>query len=61
MNFIEEIKNKAKKEIKTIVLPEAEDIRTLQAVSKVEQEGFAKTILIGNKENTENSLNPLQK
>ena len=44
MNFIGEIKNKAKKEIKTIVLPEAEDIRTLQAVSKVEQEGFAKKI-----------------
>lgn len=53
MDFIEQIKSKAKKEIKTIVLPEAEDIRTLQAVSKVEQEGFAKTILIGNKENTE--------
>ena len=53
MNFIEEIKKKAKEQIKTIVLPEAEDIRTLQAASKVEAEGFAKTILIGNKEKTE--------
>ena len=29
MSFIEEIKNRAKKEIKTIVLPEASDIRTI--------------------------------
>ena len=34
MNFIESIKNRAKKEIKTIVLPEAEDIRTLKARSE---------------------------
>lgn len=53
MNFIEEIKKKSKSQIKTIVLPEAEDIRTLQAASKVEKEEFAKTILIGNKEKTE--------
>ena len=31
MNFIESIKERARKEIKTIVLPEAEDIRTLKA------------------------------
>ena len=31
MNFIENIKNRAKQEIKTIVLPEAEDLRTLKA------------------------------
>ena len=31
MNFIENIKERARKEIKTIVLPEAEDIRTLKA------------------------------
>ena len=29
MAFIEEIKKRAKQDIKTIVLPEAEDIRTL--------------------------------
>ena len=32
MSFIDDIKLRAKKEIKTIVLPEAEDIRTLKAV-----------------------------
>lgn len=31
MSFIEQIKQRAKKDIKTIVLPEAEDIRILEA------------------------------
>lgn len=53
MNFIEGLKQKAKTEIKTIVLPEAEDIRVLTAASQVEKEGFAKIILIGNKEKAE--------
>ena len=48
MNFIEEIKNKAKQNIKTIILPEAADIRTLQAADKICKEEFAKIILIGN-------------
>lgn len=34
MSFIEEIKTRAKKNIKTIVLPEAEDIRVLEATRK---------------------------
>ncbi len=51
MNFIEQIKERAKKEIKTIVLPEAEDIRTLEATNMVIKEGYAKIILIGNEEN----------
>ena len=50
MSFIEDIKNRAKKDIKTIVLPEAEDIRTLKATERVMQEGYADIILIGNKE-----------
>lgn len=54
MSFIEEIKNKAKSQIKTICLPEAEDIRVLEAAAKVEKEGFAKVILIGNTEKTKN-------
>lgn len=53
MNFIDSIKERAKSEIKTIVLPEAEDVRVLEAASKVENEGFAKIMLIGNKEKTE--------
>ena len=35
MSFIEKIKEQAKKEIKTIVLPESEDIRTLEATEIV--------------------------
>ncbi len=48
MTFIEAIKEKAKKEIKTIILPESEDLRVLEGASKVLKEGFAKIILIGN-------------
>ena len=50
MSFIEEIKTRAKQDIKTIILPEAEDKRVLEAASKVIRQGFAKIILIGNKE-----------
>lgn len=62
MNFIDSIKERARKEIKTIVLPETEDIRVLQAAEKVMKEGFANIILIGNKEQTlklakENNIN----
>ena len=49
MSFIEDIKIKAKSNIKTIVLPESEDIRVLKATAQIEQEGFAKIILIGDK------------
>lgn len=48
MSFIEEIKQKAKQDIKTIALPEANDIRTLEATEMVLNEGFANVILIGN-------------
>ena len=50
MNFIEEIKERARKDIKTIVLPEATDMRTLVAADKVCKEGFANVVLIGDKE-----------
>ena len=53
MSFIEEIKQRAKQEIKTIVLPEAEDVRTLEATEQVLKEGYAKIILVGNKEKIE--------
>ena len=48
MSFIEDIKKRAKKEVKTIILPEAEDKRVLEAATKVTKEGFAKVILLGN-------------
>lgn len=50
MSFIEEIKERAKSDIKTIVLPEATDIRVLEATDKILKEGFAKVILIGNED-----------
>ena len=50
MNFIESIKDRAKQQIKTIVLPEAEDIRTLKATETVLNEKYAKIILIGDEE-----------
>lgn len=62
MSFIDEIKERAKTNIKTIVLPEAEDIRVLEATQKILNEGFAKVILVGNEENIfkkakENNIN----
>ncbi len=62
MNFIDTIKQKAKKNIKTIVLPEATDVRILKATQKICEEEFAKIILIGNKEEilkiaNENNIN----
>ena len=49
MSFIEQIKQRAKQEIKTIVLPEATDVRILEAAEMI-NEGYAKVILIGNEE-----------
>lgn len=48
MSFIDGIKEKAKKNVKTIILPESEDERTIRAAAKVLEEGIAKLILIGN-------------
>ena len=50
MSFIEEIKNRAKEDKKTVILPEAEDKRVLEAASKVIKQGFAKVILLGDEE-----------
>lgn len=50
MSFIDEIKQRAKQDIKTIVLPESNDVRTLEATMQVLKEGFADIILVGNKE-----------
>lgn len=50
MSFIDQIKQRAKNEIKTIVLPEATDARILEAAEIVRNEGYAKVILIGEEE-----------
>lgn len=50
MSFIETIKQRAKQNIKTIVLPEGNDIRTIEAAKVALEEGYANIILIGMKE-----------
>ena len=47
MSFIEDIKIKAKKQIKTIVLPEGNDIRILKAASMVFKDEYANLIILG--------------
>ncbi|MDD2641213.1 MAG: phosphate acetyltransferase [Arcobacteraceae bacterium] len=48
MGLIDSIKENAKKELKTIVLPEPEDERVLKATQQVLAEKTAKVVLIGN-------------
>lgn len=50
MNFLKNIKERAKAAGKTIVLPETGDIRTLKAADMILSEDIAKIILIGNKD-----------
>ena len=50
MSFIENMKNKAKANIKTIALPEATDLRVLNAAQTILKEGFANIVLLGNEE-----------
>ena len=47
MNFIEEIKNKARQDVKRIVLPEASDIRTIKAAATALDERYADIVLLG--------------
>ncbi len=54
MSFIDDIKSKAKKDIKTIVLPESDDERVVLGGVKVIGEGFAKIVFIGKEEKIKN-------
>ncbi len=47
MNFIESIKQRARKNIKTIVLPESSDVRVIKAAEIATKEKYAKIILLG--------------
>ncbi|OPX44240.1 phosphate acetyltransferase [Ruminiclostridium hungatei] len=49
MNFLEQIVSRAKSEIKTIVLPESTDIRTIKAAAMIQEQGIANVILVGNR------------
>ena len=48
MTFIDGIKQRAKENIKTIILTESEDVRVLKAAEKVKKEDYANIILIRN-------------
>lgn len=50
MSYIEVIKDKARRDKKTIVLPETTDKRTLIAAAHIIEEGIANIIMIGNRE-----------
>lgn len=46
--FTDKLKARAKAELKTIVLAEGEDMRTVEAAAMVLKEGYAKIIILGN-------------
>lgn len=50
MDFIKEILEKAKKDIKTIVLPEGDEVRTIKAAEIIHSEKIAKLIMLGDEE-----------
>lgn len=54
MSFIDNVKKEAAKDIRTIVLPESEDLRILEATEIVQKEGFANIVLIGNPDEINN-------
>ena len=54
MTFIDAMKEKARKDIKNIVLPEADDVRVLKATEMVLNEGFANIMLIGGTDEIKN-------
>ncbi len=47
MNFTEKLKDRAREQLKKIILPEGMDERTLKATEIILEEGFAEIILIG--------------
>lgn len=59
MGFIDTIKAKAKSDLKTIVLPESEDDRTIFAAATVVKEGFALPIILGAEEDVKASAERL--
>ncbi|NJD91567.1 MAG: phosphate acetyltransferase, partial [Geobacter sp.] len=48
MHLMDVIKDKAKKDLKTVVLPESYDERMLFAAEKIVEQGLAKVVILGN-------------
>ncbi|MFR3878686.1 MAG: phosphate acyltransferase, partial [Collinsella sp.] len=46
-DFLNRMKSAAKADLKTIVLPEGEDPRTIVAANKIIEEGLAKLVILG--------------
>lgn len=59
MDLLEKIKQNAKKNLQRIVLPEADDDRTLQAADIILDEGLAEIILIGKEDDIKNKASKL--
>ncbi len=47
MGFIDSVKDKARKSVKTIVLPEGDERRTVRAAAIIRDEGIARPVLLG--------------
>jgi len=54
MSMVDDIKKKAQSKLMTIVLPEGDEPRTVQAAKIIKDEGLAKPVLLGKKEAIEN-------
>lgn len=50
MNFLKQTIERAKADVKTIVLPESTDIRVIKAASIVLEKGIANVVLVGNRD-----------
>ncbi|HKL48801.1 MAG TPA: phosphate acyltransferase, partial [Desulfuromonadales bacterium] len=48
MHLVDQIKEKARKNVQTVVLPEGYDDRMVQAAGEVVKDGLAEVVLLGN-------------
>ena len=48
MSMIERVWEKARRNVKTVVLPEGDEPRTVQAAARIRDEGLARPVLLGN-------------
>ena len=55
MSMVDDIKKKAQSKLMTIVLPEGDEPRTVQAAKIIKDEGLAKPVLIGKKDAVEST------
>lgn len=60
LELLNEIKNKASKRKKTVVLPESHDDRVIKAAEKLTKENVASVITLGNEENVRNKAEELK-